>query len=278
MNCKDFEKVVSDLVLGHLIMAAKKTDALAHKENCARCASLFSKEKYLTPLLQMTTKAETTSAPAHVKANLLKAFAEEQAKISRSVYAPAKSSNFFAWKWAAVAAVILIAVLSVTTLRLFRSEQKTEPQQAENPNTNIEKKNNVNSTNENVEKVVKQESPQRKVEKNKVDNIARRGKNVNTTPRRKSVEPLIENANNNEATTDFIALTYMDEKSAIDNGMIVRVQVPRATLIAMGLPLNAAQTDGYVKADVVIGDDGVARAIRLVQDSSSTSETKIKTN
>ncbi|GEM_PF-1307226 len=280
MNCNDFEKVASELTVGRLMMASKKEDAVAHAESCSLCASILSKEKFLTPILQIVTKAETTSAPAHLKANLLKAF-QEQSKTSTTVFAPVRkenSFNFFDWKWAAVATVILIAVLSFAALHLFRSQEQMQPVEAK---TNTDKIENDNKPNEKLtsnEKDKKTASPRPSTERNKV-NIAGRNKSFKAPqPERKSVEPSTENTNSVETTTDFIALTYMDEKSAVDNGIVVRVQVPRATIIAMGLPLNAAQTDGYVKADVVIGDDGVARAIRLVQDSSPTGETKTKTN
>ena len=47
--------------------------------------------------------------------------------------------------------------------------------------------------------------------------------------------------------------------------MVVRVEIPRATLLSMGLPMNTDRGNTLVKADVVVGDDGVPRAIRLVQ-------------
>jgi hypothetical protein len=45
----------------------------------------------------------------------------------------------------------------------------------------------------------------------------------------------------------------------------VRVEVPRATLLSLGLPLNLERGDSHVKADLLVGDDGMTRAIRLVR-------------
>ena len=41
--------------------------------------------------------------------------------------------------------------------------------------------------------------------------------------------------------------------------------VARAALASFGLPVNAEATGGRVKADVLMGQDGVARAIRFVR-------------
>jgi hypothetical protein len=44
---------------------------------------------------------------------------------------------------------------------------------------------------------------------------------------------------------------------------MVRVQVPRAALAALGLPVNAERAGELVKADILLAHDGTARAIRL---------------
>jgi hypothetical protein len=43
------------------------------------------------------------------------------------------------------------------------------------------------------------------------------------------------------------------------------MNVPRSALIAMGFPMNVDRAGELVKADVFVGDDGLARAIRFVQ-------------
>jgi hypothetical protein len=67
-----------------------------------------------------------------------------------------------------------------------------------------------------------------------------------------------------ETVTGFIPLTYMDDSVAMAGGHMVRVEVPRSSLATFGIPVPDG-AGGTVKADVVIGDDGVARAIRFVQ-------------
>jgi hypothetical protein len=68
-----------------------------------------------------------------------------------------------------------------------------------------------------------------------------------------------------EAVTDFLPLTYLSETAAADSGHVVRVEVPRTMMASMGVLTNRERHAEFVKADVIIGDDGLARAIRFVQ-------------
>ncbi|HQU85731.1 MAG TPA: hypothetical protein PKY59_21525 [Pyrinomonadaceae bacterium] len=65
-----------------------------------------------------------------------------------------------------------------------------------------------------------------------------------------------------ETKTDFIALSY---SSATDSGQIVRVKVPSSMMVSLGVTTESEQTSKLVNAEVVIGDDGMARAIRFIK-------------
>jgi hypothetical protein len=69
-----------------------------------------------------------------------------------------------------------------------------------------------------------------------------------------------------EVTTDFMPLAYGSVPST--NLQVVRLAVPRAALVSFGLtlpePLERASAD-TVLADVLVSDDGLARAVRFVR-------------
>ena len=69
-----------------------------------------------------------------------------------------------------------------------------------------------------------------------------------------------------EVATDFMPLAYGSVPST--NVQVVRLAVPRAALVSFGLtppePLERASADTVV-ADVLVGDDGLARAVRFVR-------------
>ena len=45
---------------------------------------------------------------------------------------------------------------------------------------------------------------------------------------------------------------------------VVRMELPVAALISAGFPIQTANTGAQAEADVVIGEDGRARAVRLI--------------
>ena len=63
---------------------------------------------------------------------------------------------------------------------------------------------------------------------------------------------------------DFIALPYSDENLSQEGGVVVQVEVPRSALLLAGRPANGDDTGARVKAEVLVGADGLARAIRFL--------------
>lgn len=66
-----------------------------------------------------------------------------------------------------------------------------------------------------------------------------------------------------EYKTDFIALSYLP---APENGQIVRVKVPKAMMISLGVTNNVAKNNETVNAEVVVDEYGTSRAIRFISD------------
>ena len=65
-----------------------------------------------------------------------------------------------------------------------------------------------------------------------------------------------------ETKTDFIALSYA---AATDSGQVVRVKVPSSMMVSLGVKTTVEKESELVSAEVVIGDDGLARAIRFIR-------------
>ncbi|MBI2679698.1 MAG: hypothetical protein HYX25_01665 [Candidatus Solibacter usitatus] len=66
-----------------------------------------------------------------------------------------------------------------------------------------------------------------------------------------------------EVVTDFIPV--MVDPDPFERGRLVRVKLPRSALTAFGLPVNEERLEERIQADVLIGEDGLARAIRFVK-------------
>ncbi len=68
-----------------------------------------------------------------------------------------------------------------------------------------------------------------------------------------------------EEATEFMRIAYTDSVLPTEQVDVVRVQMPEAALAMFGLPVDGSHLDSRIYADVVVGQDGVARAIRLVR-------------
>jgi hypothetical protein len=65
-----------------------------------------------------------------------------------------------------------------------------------------------------------------------------------------------------EVVTEFFPL--MDVPPPFERGQLLRVVVPAATMRTVGLPVNPDRMSERVQADVLVGEEGMARAIRFV--------------
>ena len=72
------------------------------------------------------------------------------------------------------------------------------------------------------------------------------------------------NETESEIATHFMPLGY-GPINPQDGGQLVRVELSRTAMLSMGLPVNMDRYGERVKADVLLGPDGLARAIRFVQ-------------
>ena len=72
-------------------------------------------------------------------------------------------------------------------------------------------------------------------------------------------------SNDGEYTSDFFLLNLGAAQAPMESGEVLRVQMPRSALVRFGLPVNVEQADVPVKADLLVGEDGLARAIRFVR-------------
>jgi len=66
------------------------------------------------------------------------------------------------------------------------------------------------------------------------------------------------------AHDDFVAVPYSTPIGPNERAELVRVNVPVLALAQWGLQVSAFDPGQRVNADVVIGEDGLARAVRLI--------------
>jgi hypothetical protein len=68
------------------------------------------------------------------------------------------------------------------------------------------------------------------------------------------------------ATDGFVALPYAQSDVPMEEAVIVRLKLQRSELGSLGVPALAPfKTNGNINAELLVGQDGVARAVRVVQ-------------
>jgi hypothetical protein len=79
-----------------------------------------------------------------------------------------------------------------------------------------------------------------------------------------------------EVTTEFFPLTYSSVPAS--DGQIVRMQVPRAALARFGVASfeSVSNPSPMVLAEVVVGNDGLARAVRFVRAADAGEQEELK--
>ena len=69
------------------------------------------------------------------------------------------------------------------------------------------------------------------------------------------------------ATTEFVPWPGASALPAFESGQLVRTELPASVLPLLGLDAPDTPPDANVAADVIYGQDGLARAVRLVTES-----------
>ena len=256
MNCQKFESIVGELARGRMMAVDIQRDALAHSDECSRCTLRLRDEDMLTRGLQLLAgETESAQAPSHLEQRLTEVFREGRALQSVSVTAGRRRY------WLSAAAAVLLIVGSVIAIRwqIARSTDQI-PQVAVGPGTQTDSGNAVSDPLPAPVKNVKH--PANWKPKVRASNILA---SARLHPVQKKTTTPVTNNISKEIATEFMPLGYLNAANFQDGGQIVRVELPRSAMASFGLPVNMDRYNERVKADVLLGIDGVAHAIRFVQ-------------
>ncbi|HYP26245.1 MAG TPA: hypothetical protein VE262_05970 [Blastocatellia bacterium] len=277
MNCETFEEVVNDLARNRIMETEKRESGLAHARACDRCAARLSDERALTGGLgALSASLQDREALPHVEAALLNAFRERSTsqRASAAITEPSIPSIALVddikgrrrnWRVAAgvAAAILLAALVSVVALtpapeREQRAVATDPPAPPQTPPRTPGREAPAHGGEQaaapvNLERSVAQ-SPSRPRD-------GRGQSRRKPRPEAREAEEVMAA----EVATEFMPIGYGYPPSQMARGHIVRVELPRSAMTSFGLPVNHERSESRVKADVLIGEDGLARAIRFVR-------------
>jgi hypothetical protein len=252
MNCEHFKTIVRDIE--RELDCATRGEATRHAESCALCARGLTDSRALAAGLRaLAEDMRFEQSPPRLEAALVARFRKNS---TAAAAAKAKTQSYGWARWAAAAAILILLVVAALRLRQSEPQQvvegvKPSPQNEQQIASPAPAPPTLAPEKKIAPKVAPGITPNRKGPGRAF--LARRNKKPAAEPSRQ------------EITTSFYPLMYLGEFNQAEGGQMVRVELPRSALVSLGFPMNVERAGERVKADVIVGNDGLARAIRFVE-------------
>ena len=261
MNCEDFSDVILDLARGQLLETSARDGALGHAANCDRCRLRLEGERRLSTHLRTLARAmKPLGAGQQIERQVLAAYRSRRSIVGLPLKAQRRKY------WVATAAAVALPLVGLLVMQRMHRVWPRENLAT----TPTEKMETALRTPENDRKSLPNSSTRDRPLKNSVLHKLRtvaRNSVASGPPNRGHQDASRPNTGNinNEIATNFFPIGDTSATSLADGGQLVRVQLPRSALMRFGLPVNMDRANERVKADVLLGSDGIARAIRFVR-------------
>lgn len=246
MKCREFAEIVIDLARDQEMDSAARAHAFSHAELCIQCAARLAEERaWMANVHVVKTELMQRQAPPRVEAELLMALRSQRHHQTKSL--PIRM-QWLSWHLAMVAtAMLLIALAGFAWMSFHRQPQPQQALMATAPPTFPPSA----------------PAPESVPEKELVATASKPVRLMTTRvlPRRSNHLPAIKPS---EPSLPFYSLVEEGQMAPLESGRIVRIEVPASSLVKLGVPLTEKTLSQPVQADLLLGQDGLARAIRFV--------------
>lgn len=226
MSCEQFEELVHPLVRLELLDTDLREQAFVQARNCAKCNALLLEAQALAEATDSALQSlSDLEAPLFVEAGLLLAFREQFS----TAHARTRTANF--------AAVVAASCILVAGLVAYAEWNSTK-------------------------------SPQNHAVGSQGQQIAQNAPTPAASFSQDGVKlpaAQSDSTNDTDQLANFVPVPFADEANPDDPGVIVRVQLTRAALGKLGYQVEQGKGKELVQADVLVGEDGWPRAVRLAQ-------------
>jgi hypothetical protein len=228
LTCREFDEAVHEFVRMELLDVNKRDAVAEHAAHCALCAERMADAAALAEASEtMEGRVREVQAPPQLEAALLAEF--------RNHHRRALWRRTLEWAAVGAAAAVLLVFLWTAS---GRSKGHSSP---------VPRKDVSSQSNGPVEA-----------------NAGVRAKPEETTAPADAEDAGLPTTDSYVAS-DFVPIPFTGGISSEDSGMIVRVQLTRASLAQLGYPVAEAPEGDLIRADVLVGEDGWPRGVKLVQ-------------
>jgi hypothetical protein len=262
MTCREMEPLLRDMAMEPQSTESQSvpSGAAAHLEACPRCTAQLERERRLTAsLAALAGSLELCEVPVGVEARLLAAFREHSRDRSkrRPVVQLAARTPL---SWVAGSAAIIILSLGVALGIVLMGRQPSEAP-VEPPVTPAASLPNPPAAEPSPTADPARPFGQRPV------NVP---PSADATPAGSPVamaRPAAEQSDLQppQVGSGFVPLFYGGDPQLLEAGQVWRVEMPRSALQSVGMPVVEESRAGRIQVDILLGEDGIARAMRLVQ-------------
>ena len=252
MNCDQFHQLVRDLIDERLTDAGERERAIAHAANCSVCNARLESERELSSGLRALVAADRDESASSLMEVRLRAAFKQRHAASAGAPAGFRPARWLAWAGIAAAVVVLILMAAYLLRKTSHELPQSRPEEATRQDQPPHQ-----------EPAPVPESPKRAPYR-AANNPVRRSAVAKASTQATTQAPTQEQQPV-EVATRFIPLTRGGDAPAVDSWRLVRAEVPKSSLTVLGLPVNWESPDDRVKADFLVGNDGLAYAVRFVR-------------
>lgn len=276
MNCAQFTTHVTELVRREPMVSQVRADCLSHVAGCARCGQWLAESEALQHSLTVFAGADSQKeAPVMLEQQLLSAFRQRIPVEKRQTNQTGQTPLARRWPAGSLLAVaaILFVVAALTLIIWQRNTNRLETIRHVAANTlatPLPPSESARAGNDAATSQVPaaRRGPDAGAIAAARSLAARRSEAIpaSAMPAKMPAETLAEMpVETEEALTDYLLFNSGQRFYPMERGQLIRVSVPRSMLGSFGFTVNPERAMVPVKADLLVGEDGMARAIRFIK-------------
>ena len=235
MTCREFDEAVHAFVRVELLDLSVREAVIEHAAHCDNCALRMGEAGVLAEVTQAAAASvRELQAPEDLEHALLSVFRNQRWRRHVTLW------RTFEWVAAGAAAAMLAVVLWTSS-----SRWKVQPSPAPKKEFSSQSKQPLDA--------------QAPASSQPSDTAQGTGAEA------PAAEASTAEAEETYAMSDFVPVPFTDGMNPDDPGMVVRVQLTRASLAELGYPVAEVPEEDLIRADVLVGEDGWPRGVRLVR-------------
>jgi hypothetical protein len=260
MNCGALAEIILDMARGAAVPEEARRGVRRHMEACTSCAAEYARQRDLTMALQvLATEGQEWRAPAAMEQRLLAAFAAQQGLEPAVVARPSANR----WRY-------LLASAAVLTLAVWGIREAGKPGLQKPASIEPPAKAGGPTAADGAAAAASAGEPAKTREPATAPAFAKASASAKATadkPADRQAGKLRSHriANPGTATpVEFVRIPSAIGLPELESGTVLRMELPLAALPEYGLDIAPDAVGASVEADILVGQDGQPRAIRLI--------------